>query len=337
MQRSLRICRGGLALPGVSTTAIRSETLILRLNMHFTASNTLTALPHLHYHANNMATTHDPSSILPAAPPPTDSLLLRDLAQRIRALRKNRSLTRKNLSALADVSERHLAQLESGEGNISILLLNRIASALNTSLAELFTHDDQHSASETSPRIKRIALIGLRGAGKTTLGQKLAETRNIPFIELDHEIEKETGMPLADIFSLYGQSGYRAIERRTLERVANEHDRAVFSIGGGVVTEPETYDFLRANCFTIWIKAKPQEHMDRVVAQGDFRAMAGNDRAMDDLRRILTSREPLYRQADVTLDTSNTTVEESFTRLQSALAASASTPTAAKSAGGLRG
>jgi XRE family aerobic/anaerobic benzoate catabolism transcriptional regulator len=287
-----------------------------------------------------MATTHDPSSILPSAPPPTESLLLRELAQRIRALRKSRSLTRKNLSQLADVSERHLAQLESGEGNISILLLNRIATALNTSLAELFANDEQSASNEISPRHKRIALIGLRGAGKSTLGQKLAETRNVPFIELDREIEKETGMPLADIFSLYGQSGYRAIERRTLERVAKEHDHAVFSIGGGVVTESETYDYLRANFYTVWIKAKPQEHMDRVVAQGDFRAMAGNDRAMDDLRRILHSREPLYRQADVTLDTSNATVEETFNRLKSALEKNSSTSTndtAAKSAGGLRG
>jgi XRE family aerobic/anaerobic benzoate catabolism transcriptional regulator len=293
----------------------------------------------MQYYAINMATTHDPSSMLPTVPPPTDSLLLRDLAQRIRTLRKARSLTRKNLSQLAEVSERHLAQLESGEGNISVVLLNRIARALNTSLAELFAQDEQSSTSETSPRIKRIALIGLRGAGKSTLGQKLAETRNIPLIELDREIEKETGMPLADIFSLYGQSGYRAIERRTLERVTNEYDRAVFSIGGGVVNEPETYDYLRANCFTIWIKAKPQEHMDRVVAQGDFRAMAGNDRAMEDLRRILSAREPLYRQADATLDTSNATVEESFARLQSALNSDASTSSssAAKSAGGLRG
>ena len=291
-----------------------------------------------------MATTHESGSFLPNPSQPTDSLLLRDLAQRIRALRKTRALTRKTLSQLADVSERHLAQLESGEGNISILLLNRIATALNTSLAELLTSQSQSSTTEPPLRFKRIALIGLRGAGKSTLGEKLAATRKIPFIELDREIEKETGMPLADIFSLYGQSGYRAIERRTLERVTSQYDRAVFSIGGGVVNEPETYDFLRANCFTIWIKAKPQEHMDRVVAQGDFRAMAGNDRAMEDLRRILSSREPLYRQADMTLDTSNATVEESFTRLQSSLAANSSTHgkhptngTAVKSAGGLRG
>ena len=283
-----------------------------------------------------MATTQEPSSLLSSSPPPTDSLLLRDLAQRIRALRKTRSLTRKNLSQLADVSERHLAQLESGEGNISILLLNRIATALNTSLAELFAQQSESSSPQTSPRFKRIALIGLRGAGKSTLGEKLAAARNVPFIELDREIEKETGMPLADIFSLYGQSHYRAIERRTLERVTNEYDHAVFSIGGGVVTEPETYDFLRANCYTIWVKAKPQEHMDRVIAQGDFRAMAGNDRAMQDLRRILTSREPLYRQADMTLDTSSASVDETFARLQSTLDNGASTPTA-KSAGGLRG
>jgi XRE family aerobic/anaerobic benzoate catabolism transcriptional regulator len=282
-----------------------------------------------------MATSHEPSSILPSAPPPTDSLLLRDLAQRIRALRKSHSLTRKTLSQLADVSERHLAQLESGEGNISILLLNRIATALNTSLAQLFTSSESSSL-EISPRHNRIALIGLRGAGKSTLGEKLANAFNIPFIELDREIEKETSMPLADIFSLYGQSGYRAIERRTLERIMGEYERGVFSIGGGVVTEPETYDFLRAQSYTIWIKAKPEEHMDRVVAQGDFRAMAGNDRAMEDLRRILTAREPLYRKADMTLDTAGATVDESFNRLHSAFDTNSRTPSA-KSAGGLRG
>lgn len=281
-----------------------------------------------------MAATHEPASFLSPVPPQTDSLLLRDLALRIRALRKARSLTRKTLSQLADVSERHLAQLESGEGNISVLLLNRIAKALNTSLAELFT-SQVTASSETPIRQNRIALIGLRGAGKSTLGEKLAAARNVPFIELDREIEKETGMSLADIFSMYGQSGYRAIERRALERVTNEYERAVFSIGGGVVTEPETYEFLRANCYTIWIKAKPQEHMDRVVAQGDFRAMAGNDRAMEDLRRILTTREPLYRKADMTLDTSAATVDETFAQLQSSLTTASSR--LAKSAGGLRG
>jgi XRE family transcriptional regulator, aerobic/anaerobic benzoate catabolism transcriptional regulator len=283
-----------------------------------------------------MASIPEPSTTLPQIPQRTDSLLLHDLARRIRSLRKTRSLTRKALSQLADVSERHLAQLESGEGNISILLLNRIATALNTSIAELFTSQSQSSSTEDLQRRARIALIGLRGAGKSTLGEKLAAARNVPFIELDREIEKETGMPLADIFSLYGQSHYRAVERRTLERVTNEYDRAIFSIGGGVVTEPETFDFLRANCYTVWIKAKPQEHMDRVAAQGDFRAMAGNDRAMEDLRRILSAREPLYRQAELTLDTSAATVDESFHRLQSALDTNESSRSA-KSAGGFRG
>jgi XRE family transcriptional regulator, aerobic/anaerobic benzoate catabolism transcriptional regulator len=297
----------------------------------------------MHYYAFEMSTTQEPSTFLPSAPQ-TESLLLQDLAKRVRTLRKTRTLTRKALSQLADVSERHLAQLESGEGNISILLLNRIATALDTSLADLFATESQTSSPQTQPRLKRIALIGLRGAGKSTLGEKLAAARNVPFIELDREIEKEAGMPLAEIFSLYGQSGYRAIERRTLERVTNEYDRAVFSIGGGVVTEPESYDFLRAHCYTVWVKAKPEEYMDRVVAQGDFRAMAGNDRAMEDLRRILTSREPLYRKADMTLDTSGASVDESFERLQSTLDKNSSIPTkgpakglAPNSAGGHRG
>jgi XRE family aerobic/anaerobic benzoate catabolism transcriptional regulator len=170
-------------------------------------------------------------------------------------------------------------------------------------------------------RLARVALIGLRGAGKSTLGAKLAAERNVPFIELDHEIEKDTGMPLAEIFSLYGQSGYRAIEKRTLERVLHARDRAVISVGGGIVSEKETYDYLLAHCYTIWLKAQPEEHMSRVIAQGDFRAMAGSDRAMEDLRRILESREPLYRKADASIDTSGESVKESFTKLRAALEA----------------
>lgn len=253
---------------------------------------------------------------LPAAPSP-ESAFLKLLGDRVRSLRKSRSLTRKVLSKHANVSERHLAQLESGEGNVSVVLLRRIASALGVTLAELFTVEEQ-SVVETPSR-RRIALIGLRGAGKSTLGAKLAAALDVPFLELDHEIERDTGMPLGDIFSLYGQSGYRAIERRTLERVMNQHDRGVFSIGGGVVSEQETYDFLRTHCRTVWIKAKPEEHMARVVAQGDFRAMAGNDRAMDDLRSILNAREPLYRKADMTLDTAGASVEDSFAQLKSSL------------------
>jgi XRE family aerobic/anaerobic benzoate catabolism transcriptional regulator len=273
------------------------------------------------------------------------------LGKRVRQARSRRGMTRKMVAREADVSERHLAQLEAGEGNVSIVLLRRIAAALNVSLVELFAPEIEQPfekqviqrflerlpahrleevvfrlkrdfAEEESARRMRIALIGLRGAGKSTLGSRLARETNTPFIELDHEIEKDTGMPLAEIFSLYGQSGYRAIEKRTLERVLHEHDRAILSVGGGVVSENETYDYLLSHCYTIWIKAQPEEHMSRVIAQGDFRVMAGSDRAMEDLRRILEAREPLYRKADMSLDTSGDSAEQSFGKLRLALQAS---------------
>ncbi len=257
-------------------------------------------------------------------------------------------MTRKALSHQADVSERHLAQLEAGEGNISVVLLRRIAAALQVSLADLFVVQSEAPAErqtilqfldrlpphrledvvarltrdfvpEQETRRQRIALIGLRGAGKSTLGARLATQKNVPFVELDREIEKETGMPLAEIFSLYGQSGFRSIEKRTLERVLAEYDRIVLSVGGGIVLEKENYDYLLANCYTVWVKAQPEEHMSRVIAQGDFRAMAGSDRAMEDLRRILEAREPLYRKADLHLDTSGDSVEQSFTKLETAI------------------
>lgn len=168
-------------------------------------------------------------------------------------------------------------------------------------------------------RQSRVALVGLRGAGKSTLGSRLAQESNVPFIELDREIEKDTGMPLAEIFSFYGQSGYRAIEKRTLERVLRESERAVISVGGGVVSEKETYDYLLAKCYTVWIKAQPDEHMSRVIAQADFRPIAGSNQAMEDLQRILEAREPLYRKADLTLDTSGSSVEQSFSQLKMAV------------------
>jgi len=248
----------------------------------------------------------------------------------------------------ADVSERHLAQLETGEGNVSIVLLRRIAAALGVSLPELFSLEVEEAAEkqliqrflkrlpahrlaevvarlrrefddEENARRTRVALIGLRGAGKSTLGSRWSQEANIPFVELDGEIEKDTGIPLAEIFSLYGQSGYRAIEKRTLERVLRESDRLVMSVGGGVVSEKETFDHLLSHCYTVWIKAQPEEHKSRVIAQGDFRAMKGNHQAMDDLRHILEAREPLYRKADMCLDTSGLSVEESFLRLKAAL------------------
>jgi XRE family transcriptional regulator, aerobic/anaerobic benzoate catabolism transcriptional regulator len=288
-------------------------------------------------------------AVVPASPAhPSDEDFLRFLGLRVRELRSRRGMTRKMMAQESDVSERHLAQLELGEGNVSIVLLRRIATALNVSLADLFATEAPGSDAKRSIQVlldrlpaqqldavlgrlthefgatpkdrhSRIALIGLRGAGKSTLGVKLAQALKAPFIELDREIAKEAGMDLSEIFSLYGQSGYRRIEQRVLERILREYPRAVLSIGGGVVSEKETYDRLLASCFTVWVKANPEDYMARVMAQGDFRAMAENDEAMEDLRRILEAREPFYRKADLHLDTSGESAEQSFLKLRKAL------------------
>jgi XRE family transcriptional regulator, aerobic/anaerobic benzoate catabolism transcriptional regulator len=298
-----------------------------------------------------MSTETQPRALVPLAErpqPASDDEFLGFLGARVRELRSLRGMTRKAVAREADVSERHLAQLELGDGNVSIVLLRRIATALNVSLENLFapnvpvpdekrmigellerlpSHRLQETfqrltrelASEEKSRRSRIALIGLRGAGKSTLGAQLAREMNMPFIELDREIEQDAGIALAEIFSLYGQAGYRRIEKRTLDRVLNERARVVLSIGGGVVSEKETYDRLLANCITVWVKANPEDHMSRVIAQGDFRVMADNNEAMDDLRRILEAREPLYRRADLHLETSGESVDESFLKLKRAL------------------
>jgi XRE family transcriptional regulator, aerobic/anaerobic benzoate catabolism transcriptional regulator len=285
------------------------------------------------------------SRTLPIAP---EEGFLAGLGRRVRAFRNRRGMTRKMLAIEADVSERHLAQLETGDGNISVLLLQRIADALSVSIHEFFTESESaeiesgailqmldrlpvNRRREVLSRIQseltagagsrdsRIALIGLRGAGKSTLGVRLAAELSAPFLELDREIEMDAGMDLAEIFSLYGQSGYRRFESRTLERVLASHVKAVISIGGGVVSERETYDRLLATCYTVWVKARPEEHMARVIAQGDLRAMAGNNEAMEDLRDILKAREPLYGRADLQLETSGDSVEESFAKLKRAI------------------
>src|SRR5258708_736704 len=287
------------------------------------------------------ASTNSKVASLHRATPIPDGDFLLFLGKRVRHLRNVRGMTRKMVARESDVSERHLAQLEAGEGNVSIVLLRRIAAALNVSLVELFAPEVEEPAEKQmiqrflerlpnhrledvvfrlmrdfnpgeKARRKRIALIGLRGAGKSTLGSKLASELRVPFIELDGEIEKDTGMPLGEIFSLYGQSGYRAIERRTLTRVLTEHECTVVSVGGGVVSEKETFDYLLSHCYTIWIKAQPEEHMSRVLEQGDFRAMAWNDHAMEDLRRRLEGRRRLSPQAGMALDTSGIHGEQRF-------------------------
>jgi XRE family transcriptional regulator, aerobic/anaerobic benzoate catabolism transcriptional regulator len=299
---------------------------------------------------STQANTPSKVSTVHGTDPSADGNFLISLGKRVRELRNRRGMTRKQVSQEADVSERHLAQLEAGDGNISVVLLRRIAAALNVSLAHLFAPRIEEPVEkrliqrflerlpnhrledvvfrlmrdfghEEKVRRMRIALIGMRGAGKSTLGPMLAKEMKNRFVEVDGEIEKDTGMPLGEIFSLYGQSGFRAIEKRTLERVLKENERAVISVGGGVVSEKETFDYLLSNCYAVWIKAQPEEHMSRVMAQGDFRAMAGNDQAMEDLRRILESREPLYGKADICLDTSASSVEESFAKLKAMLQA----------------
>jgi XRE family transcriptional regulator, aerobic/anaerobic benzoate catabolism transcriptional regulator len=243
-----------------------------------------------------------------------DAWFLADLGRRVRELRERRGMSRRLLAQGSSVSERYLAQLETGNGNISVILLKRVATALGVAVGELLGHEE-------AARRRRIALIGLRGAGKSTLGAMLAQALKMPLIELNREVARETGLPSGEVMALYGLPAYRRIEQRVLERVARKQDRAVIVAGGGIVNEQEAFNLLLANCYTVWIRAQPEEHMARVIAQGDFRPMAGNAEAMDDLKRILAAREAMYRKADVVVDTSGETPQESFAKLRAAVTA----------------
>jgi XRE family transcriptional regulator, aerobic/anaerobic benzoate catabolism transcriptional regulator len=274
----------------------------------------------------------------------SDAEFLAGVGAAVREARAQRGMSRKVLAQTANVSERYLAHLESGAGNASIVLLRRVAAALGVELPGLLESGTarpeqkmirrfldglptdrleevlqrliQEFGQEEQVRRRRITLIGLRGAGKTTLGRALAKELRRPFVELDREIERDAGMSLSEVFLLYGQPGYRRIERRCLDRIINAQAEIVMTVGGGIVSEPETYDLLLLNCFTVWVKAAPEEHMARVVEQGDTRPMSGHSEAMQDLRDILTAREPLYGKADVVLDTSGKSVEQSFNGLK---------------------
>ena len=288
-------------------------------------------------------------SDLPEAPESAEtaaeSEYLKLLGERVRQTRAQRGMTRKLLARDSEVSERYLAQLETGQGNISILLLRQIAKALDIPLEALvlegaeppvdLVHTTEFLRSlpaaelaearrllvqhfggvDLEARRGRIALIGLRGAGKSTLGAMLAERLEVPFVELDRLIEQESGVSLSAIFDLYGQGGFRRLERRCLDQVIERYPRFVLATGGSLVSEPATFERLLTKCYTVWLRATPEEHMERVIAQGDMRPMADNRESMSDLRRILDVREPLYRKADLTIDTSKASVVESLEML----------------------
>jgi XRE family aerobic/anaerobic benzoate catabolism transcriptional regulator len=228
--------------------------------------------------------------------------LLRDLGRSVRARREALSLTRKALSERAHVSERFLAELEGGRGNVSVTRLQDIALALGTTASGLLSADAVSDAGVDGPRV--IALLGLRGAGKSTIGQRVAERISVPFVELDTLIERATGMSLAGLFELHGAAYYRRVERQALVDFLSERRAAVLATGGGIVTDEESFAILRRETRTVWLKAKPEDHLARVRAQGDLRPMAKHQDALSDLRRILQAREPLYARADVTVDTS---------------------------------
>lgn len=271
-----------------------------------------------------------------------EAAYLARLGERVRVWRQEHRLPRKTLALASGVSERYLAQLEAGHGNISVLLLRKIAQAMSVAIEDLVReHGDApaalgfimqflgtlpaariaaaHELLQTqfgTPRRRRIALLGLRGAGKSTLGAKLAQLLGTPFVELDREVEREAGAELGEVFSIYGQDAFRRFERRALERVLRAHDRAVIATGGSIVSEPDTYQLLRERCFCVWLKASPEEHMARVIAQGDMRPFGGRAEALEEIRRLLTDRDRLYARADATIDTSSQAVKHSVTRLR---------------------
>jgi XRE family aerobic/anaerobic benzoate catabolism transcriptional regulator len=259
-------------------------------------------------------------------------------------------MTRRALAVASEISERHLANLELGVGNASILVLRQVAQTLGCPLAEvlgdettaspewllirdlLHGRDDDElrrarqalaelygEAGKPAARKRRIALIGLRGAGKSTLGQMLADALDVPFVELNREIERVAGYSIGEIHSLYGPTAYRRYERRALEETVQHYQDAVIATPGGIVSDAATFNLLLSHCFTVWLQAAPEEHMGRVEAQGDLRPMAGNREAMLDLRRILAAREPFYRKADLVFDTSGKTLTKAFAELRASV------------------
>ncbi|MBU6426566.1 MAG: helix-turn-helix transcriptional regulator [Rhodospirillales bacterium] len=280
--------------------------------------------------------------------PIDEAEILSGLGKRVKLLRARRGMTRRVLAEEADVSERHLANLESGTGNVSILVLAQVAQALDCALAELLG-DETTATPEwlsirrllrgrdaqaieralralnelfgsvesraSSARNNRIALIGLRGAGKSTLGQMIAAKLGLDFIELRSEITRLAGCAPVEIQALYGSNAYRRYERQALEETLENHPSCVIATAGGLVGDSSTFDRLLTNCLTVWLQATPEDHFTRVLAQGDVRQLPGNRNGVDDIRLTLESRAGFYAKADLTFNTSGKTLDEAFTGL----------------------
>jgi len=280
--------------------------------------------------------------------------LLQRVGQRVRAARTRRGMTRRDLARDSGVSMSYLARLEDGDCNISLQLLQQVADALAVSFVDLVREEGADDvervliaqmlrrlpadaltavrahlaavyADTDGDRTRRVALIGLRGAGKSTLGALLARDSKRSFIELDREIEKDTGIAVKEIFMLYGPSRFRQLERAALERVLASYPEAVIATGGGIVSEPASYELLLSTCFTVWLQARPDDHMNRVLEQRDYRITADYlyDEVMDNIRRVLAERDSMYRRADAIVDTSGVSVTESLAQLEALVLAPA--------------
>jgi XRE family transcriptional regulator, aerobic/anaerobic benzoate catabolism transcriptional regulator len=274
--------------------------------------------------------------------PETD--FLEQLGQRVRTMRALRGMSRKVLAKVSGISERYIAQLESGKGNVSIVLLRRVSHAMGAHLEDLIPSTEPapdwavirdllrkatpeqiaHAkeilagGSASAPRrssFSGIALIGLRGAGKSTLGRMLAKRIGWSFVELNKEVERENGLSVAEIIALYGLEGFRRMEQAAVKQLLSRNELTVLATGGGIVSEPLTFDLILSSFYTIWLKAEPEEHMARVRRQGDLRPMADDRSAMAELRNILLSREPLYSRASAVVDTAGLSVDAAAARL----------------------
>jgi XRE family aerobic/anaerobic benzoate catabolism transcriptional regulator len=283
--------------------------------------------------------------------PDHETGFLEELGQRVRTMRALRGMSRKVLAKVSGISERYIAQLESGKGNVSIVLLRRVANAMAAHLEDLIPAGEpapdwpvirdllrkatpnqiaqardilsghgRGAATQGGMSFAGIALIGLRGAGKSTLGKMLAEKIGWNFVELNKEIEAQNGLSVAEIIALYGQEGFRRMEQAALGQLLARKELTVLATGGGIVSEPLTFDLILSSFYTIWLKAEPEEHMARVRRQGDLRPMADDRSAMAELRTILRSREPLYARASAVVDTAGLSVDAASSRLIDAVA-----------------